>query len=316
MSDPIIRLLAFDDLDEALTLSATAGWNQRLDDWRMLLRLAPTGAFAAVSDARIVGTAIGIDYGPFAWIAMMLVNPAYRGRGVGRRLLEVAIDAVPSKLPIRLDATPLGRPLYQRYGFEDEAMLSRHVADGSTRGVASASATVESSRDVRPLTASDLKIVVERDTDTFGGLRGAVLEWAFHDAANYAHVVRSRDGLTHYCLGRPGRLFDQIGPVVAGHEDIALALLSAALVAAGDRPVAVDAFDSRTAFTAGLRSRGFHVHRPLVRMRRPAGAEASATLRPGQGPQAQGRPEPRRRSTGALPHGPLVEFAILGPEFG
>jgi GNAT superfamily N-acetyltransferase len=296
MSAPIIRLLTFDDLDEALTLSATAGWNQRLDDWRMLLRLAPAGAFAALSDARIVGTAIGIDYGGFAWIAMTLVDPAYRGRGVGRRLLEAAMDAVPSNLPIRLDATPLGRPLYQRYGFEDEAMLSRHVADGSKGGVVSASDALHGSRDVRRLTASDLEIVIERDSETFGGTRRAVLEWAFHDAAQYAHVVRSRDGLTHYCLGRQGRLFDQIGPVVAGHEDIAQALVSGALAAAGDRPVAVDAFDSRTAFTAALRTRGFHVQRPLVRMCRPAGSGTGAT--------------------GPLRHGSLAEFAIFGPEFG
>src|SRR5438445_5117811 len=100
----------------------------------MLLQLAPAGAFAALSEARIVGTAIGIDYGGFGWIAMMLVDPAYRGRGVGRRLLEAAMDAVPSNIPIRLDATPMGRRLYQRYGFEEEAMLSRYVNDGSTRG--------------------------------------------------------------------------------------------------------------------------------------------------------------------------------------
>src|SRR5438093_9578061 len=165
MSDPIIRPLTFEDLDDALRLSTVVGWNQRLDDWRMLLRLAPAGAFAArlgardvsdVSDVSIVGTAIGIDYGGFAWIAMMLVDPAYRGRGLGRRLLEAALDAVPPNLRIRLDATPLGRPLYQRYGFEDEATLSRHVSDGSSRGGASVSEAFNGSGDVRPLTASDL----------------------------------------------------------------------------------------------------------------------------------------------------------------
>ena len=56
MSDPIVRPLALDDLDDALRLSTVAGWNQRTDDWRMLLRLAPAGAFAAVLDARVVGT--------------------------------------------------------------------------------------------------------------------------------------------------------------------------------------------------------------------------------------------------------------------
>jgi len=293
---PLIRRLAFDDVDQALTLSTTAGWNQQRDDWRMLLRLAPGGAFAALSGARIVGTAIGIDYGGFAWIAMMLVDPAYRGHGVGRRLLEAAIGAVPSNISIRLAAAPLGRPLYQRHGFVDEAMLSRYVADGSASRAVSAPEAREDSRNVRPLRADDLDIIIEGDRETFGGTRGTVLNWAFHRAAQYAYVVRSGDGLTHYCLGRRGRLFDQIGPVVAGHDDIAQALVSAACAAAGGRPLAVDAFDSRAIFTAGLRSRGFRVQRPLVRMRRPArpDAGAAATLR----------------------RGPLAEFAIFGPEFG
>jgi len=86
--------LTVEDLAGALSLSTTAGWNQQLNDWRFLLRMAPAGAFAAIIDDRVVGTAIGIDYGGFAWIAMMLVDPHYRGRGLGRRLLEAAMDAV------------------------------------------------------------------------------------------------------------------------------------------------------------------------------------------------------------------------------
>ncbi|MBI3264396.1 MAG: GNAT family N-acetyltransferase [Acidobacteria bacterium] len=281
-----------EDLDHALRLSTIAGWNQQLDDWRMLLRLAPAGAFAAVADARIVGTAIGIDYGGFAWIAMMLVDPAYRGRGVARRLLDAAMGAVPPSRPIRLDATSLGRPLYEKCGFEDEATLSRLIANRSSAGT-SVSEIRGGSSDVRPLTPSDLETVIERDRDVFGGTRGAVLEWAFHSAAEYAYVVR-RDGVIHYCLGRHGRLFDQIGPVVASRDDIAQALVDAALAAAGDRPVVVDAFDSRRAFAAWLGNRGFVVQRRLVRMCRPA-ESGSCAIGAGEGP--------------------LAEFAILGPEF-
>src|SRR6266542_413649 len=130
-TDPDIRLLTAADLDGAFGLSTAVGWNQRLADWRMLLQLAPAGSFAAVADGRIIGTAIGIDYGAFGWIAMMLVDQACRGRGLGARLLEAAMGAVPPGIPIRLDATPLGRPLYQRYGFADEAGLTRHVAEPS-----------------------------------------------------------------------------------------------------------------------------------------------------------------------------------------
>jgi GNAT superfamily N-acetyltransferase len=291
--DAVIRLLSADDLDEAFGLSAVAGWNQRPADWCMLLQLAPAGSFAAVASGRIVGTAIGIDYGTFGWIAMMLVDPGWRGRGIGARLLESAMAAVPAGTPIRLDATPLGRPLYRRYGFEDEAALTRHVAEPSRSGV-DPSPAVESHR-VRALEPVDLPVVIAQDDRIFGADRHNVLEWTLGDAQQYAHLIETDTG-TSYCFGRPGRLFDQIGPVVAMDDGGAQALVSASLRAAEARAVVVDAFDRHAGFTDWLRSRGFSAARPLFRMSRggPRGAWAGSGDR----------------------HCGFDERAILGPEFG
>ena len=288
-TDPDIRLLTAADLEEAFGISSTAGWNQRLADWRMLLQLAPAGSFAAAADGRIVGTALGIDYGSFGWIAMMLVDPEYRGRGIGARLLELAMGALPPGNPIRLDATPLGRPLYQRYGFVDEELLTRHVAGKNRRDDVRSPALA--ARRVRGLTPADLPRVADSDQPIFGGNRRVVLDWALHGAAQYAHIIET-EGQPSYCFGRPGRLFDQIGPVVASGDDDARALAGAALLAASGRAVVVDAFDAHTDFTSWLSSRGFAAQRPLFRMRRGAHAE-------------------RQRD----PRATLVEFAILGPEF-
>jgi GNAT superfamily N-acetyltransferase len=294
MSDPIIRLLTVDDLADAFRLSTIVGWNQRLDDWRILLRIAPGAAFAADIDGRIAATAIAIDYGRFWWIAMMLVDPSYRRRGLGRRLLETAVAAVPTDLPIRLDATALGRPLYLQYDFEDESTISRHVWSGGP-AIGPAPGALNSGVDVRPMRSSDLAAISEQDKTSFGGDRAAVLEWALHDAPHFAHVVYTSDAPAHYCFGRRGRLFDQIGPVVAGDERIAQVLAGAALASAADRPVVVDAFDQHSAFSAWLRNRGFAVQRPLIRMRRRAKVNGSRT---------------------AVASGSIAEFAILGPEFG
>ena len=290
---PEIRPLTPGDLDNALALSETAGWNQRLEDWRMLLRTAPAGAFGAIHAGRLVGTAIGIDYGGFGWIAMMLVDPAYRSRGLGARLLESAMGAIPAERPIRLDATPAGRPLYERYGFGDEAVLSRQVAAAADRGDAAGAAVSRS--EVRPMAASDVAAVADHDEAVFGGRRREVLEWALDGAPHYAWMAAPDSGSPQYCFGRRGRLFDQIGPVVARDPAIAAALAGAALRHAGDRPIAIDAFDAPTAFTAWLREAGFAVQRPLFRMCRPAGTWAPAARRC-DGPSSS-------------------EFAILGPEF-
>src|ERR1700752_4911790 len=196
-SAPQIQRLALSDLAGALTLSTTIGWNQRADDWRMLLDIAPGGSFAAVDNGRVVGTAIGIDYGRFGWIAMMLVDPAYRGRGLGARLLERAMTALPATLPIRLDATPLGRPLYQRFGFEDEVVLTRYVADAP----ASEHTVVPqlTGAGLRPLTAAELPSVTAHDAAVFGGDRQQVIEWMIGGSPQYAWVVDDSMGRPQYC---------------------------------------------------------------------------------------------------------------------
>jgi GNAT superfamily N-acetyltransferase len=258
----ILRLLTETDLPDALRLSSTAGWNQQLEDWRMLLSLAPAGCFAALEGGSIVGTSMGIPYGEFSWIAMMLVDPAYRGQGLGRRLLEAAVDAVPADRPVRLDATPLGRPLYESFGFVEETTLTRFTASGEPDGVLG-----NPRKAAPPLTA--IETVTALDRRVFGADRLAVLRWALERWPQYARVLA--DGPSHgYCFGRQGRLFDQIGPVVADGEIYARVLVAAALAASEGRHVAVDAFDDCEDFTGWLRGWGFVAQRPLFRMCRPA----------------------------------------------
>jgi GNAT superfamily N-acetyltransferase len=333
-----IRLLTGEDVDAALALSASCGWNQRAAEWHMMLQIAPSGTFAASTPGGVVGTAIGIDYGNFGWIAMMLVDPAWRGRGLGARLLEAAMGAMPPELPIRLDATPLGRPLYERYGFVLESSLTRHVRP------ADAGPLPASRGDVRPLGESDLATVMRLDERISGAHRHGPLGWAFGDAPQYAWISASAGGslrpkggshplrepaspepeargrvasgfsrpstelgtalrpskgrkaaagadISGYCLGRGGRLFDHIGPIVADATESATALAAAA-IAGSNRALVIDAHDGHEPFTAWLRNAQFESQRPLYRMCRPGSA-----------------PPPSR------PAPPLTEFAIMGPEF-
>jgi GNAT superfamily N-acetyltransferase len=286
--DPVVRLLGPADLEEALLLSSTAGWNQQRADWQMLLTLAPSGSFAAIVGDRIVATAIGIDYGGFGWIAMMLVDPAYRGRGFGRRLLEAAMDAIPGGKPIRLDATPMGRPLYASCGFEHEATLNRYVAEPSSRRIPPATPGVQR------ITVDALASIVGQDAAVFGGQRGAVLEWALGRTPQYAWTKPAPGTPASYCFGRQGRLFDQIGPIVAPDDETARGLVGAAAAGAEGRAVVIDAFDARTGFATWLRDCGFRVERPLFRMQRAGSGGASYTPSPGEG---------------------HLEYAIFGPEF-
>jgi GNAT superfamily N-acetyltransferase len=290
MRTPAIRHLTVGDLDDALRLSSTAGWNQRLEDWRMLLTIAPAGGFCAAYDGHLVGTAIGIDYVAFGWIAMMLVEPAHRGQGIGARLLDAALGVLRADRPVRLDATPMGRPLYERHGFVEESTLTRYVAPGAGEPPASVQAHAGG---VRAMLDSDLDEIAARDARLCGGARRAVLNWVLEQAPQYARVLEGDAGL-QYCFGRDGRLFDQIGPVAAETPDAAFALVASVVPAAQGKPLVIDAFDRWPAFIAALGPLGFAGQRPLFRMCRNVGTPPEP-------------PPPAR-------HAPR-EYAILGPEF-
>ncbi len=177
--DVDIRTLTADHLDGALALSTLMGWNQRLEDWRRLIELAPSGSFVARDRDRVVGTAIGIDYVRCGWIAMMLVAPEYRGRGLGARLLEAAMAAIPPQLTIRLDATPLGRPLYERHGFVLETPLTRYVRPAGVPAPTLAN-------EVAQLPPADLQEVAGIDAAIFGGIRSRLLEHIHTAGPEYA----------------------------------------------------------------------------------------------------------------------------------
>src|SRR5262249_32451649 len=104
------------DIALGMRLKQQAGWNQTEADWRRCLALEPDGCFVAELDSQSVGTVTTCTFGDVAWVAMVLVEETVRGRGIGRALMERALAYLESTgvRCVRLDATPLGRPLYEK----------------------------------------------------------------------------------------------------------------------------------------------------------------------------------------------------------
>ena len=111
-----------------MELSTAANWNQLPADWTRVLSLEPEGCFCVEEDGRIVATSIVVTYGrDLAWIGMVLTQPEYRGRGFARQAMEACLDYCDRRgvRCVKLDATDMGRPLYEKLGFIEESVVER-----------------------------------------------------------------------------------------------------------------------------------------------------------------------------------------------
>ena len=253
-----IRRLALTDLEGAVALSAEAGWNQTAQDWRLLI----TGGRALgveAADERLIASALACLYGGgIAWIAMVLVTPAWRRRGIATELMRrVVADCRGGCLITGLDATPAGREVYGPLGFRDIYRFSRFEAENIN-----VSARCDGMRRVE---AADIGRIVAYDEQISGMGRAALIESLWRRRPEQALLAERNGVITGIALARDGRRAGQLGPLLADNEATALALARVAL-ANVEGPVFMDVLDDKAALIALLRAAGFRRQRGYMRM--------------------------------------------------
>lgn len=247
--------LSEDQVEDCVALSAEAGWNQTSADWALFLRQGTVFGLRS-GLAGIVATGAVLPYGgDFAWISMVLVTRSRRRQRIGTSILEACCAELARRTLVAvLDATPAGERIYRALGFEGMFNLSRWQGISGPRKKTRAVAT--------RMAVPDLAAVTATDAAAFGADRRFLLQSLFDRLPQLAFIAKDNAG---FVLARPGRVATQIGPLVAANEDVAAALLDAALGCVSG-PVFLDLIDRREILTARLRQRGFTVQRPFLRM--------------------------------------------------
>lgn len=242
------------DLDSGLRLSTQAGWNQVAGDWKRVYDLCPDGFFAGRLDGQVVATACVASYGSAAaWIGLILVDEALRGRGYGGILFDRSIERAReiAGSAVGLDASALGRPVYLKKGLVDVAPIDRWCGSLQDAGDAP----------LGRLTRSTFDRIATLDREACGADRSELLGHMLEDPAVAAFWV---PGEGHAFLS-PGRLHAHLGPVVAGTEAAYGALLSQAARLLRGAEVVIDALRT-PASSSILEARGLRIARELTRM--------------------------------------------------
>jgi GNAT superfamily N-acetyltransferase len=260
---PRERRLGLADLAAARALSEIAGWNQIEADWRVMLADGwAIGAAPSAADP-VIATALTVPLGArLAWISMVLVDPAWRRRGLGTQLLTRCIDELKRQGVVAgLDATPAGKLVYLPLGFQGLYDLAR-LGLAADRAVAVAPPEGVT---VRPLAAVDLDAVARWDAARTGMSRARLLDHLRQRLPEAAWLAWRGAAIAGYALGRDGRMSIQLGPIVADDAAIARALLMRAFAAAR-RPAILDVPEPHADVVAWLKGCGAVYQRGYTRM--------------------------------------------------
>lgn len=262
-TEPSVKIRAMQkrDIEQAMRLKNSEGWNQTEQDWEILLRLSPKTCLVAVSDREVIGTVTAVNYSnELAWIGMMLVNKKYRRRGIGSLLLKDNIKRLKGCRIIKLDATPVGRNVYIKLGFEDEYTISRMTISPLPEQ------QITYSGKATPLGAHDIRTIADLDKAVFGADRTDLIESILETYPDKA-LKLERDGrIAAYCLRRDGVKHNHLGPVIASTIEDAQTLLSAAMSGLAGKAVVLDVPQNKIKLLKWLGSLGFRERRSLTRM--------------------------------------------------
>lgn len=246
----------------AIQLAAAEGWNPGLHDATSFHAADPEGFLMAELEGEPVGCISAVAYpGHFGFIGLYIVEPEYRGCGIGRALWRQAMQRL-SGANIGLDGVVAMQETYARSGFKLAYRNVRYAASHLPSpgplpdGVRMVPATEVPFDDVRAF-----------DRRYFPADREAFLRAWIHQPGGLALAAVGPDGIRGMGVIRPCRDGHKVGPLYADDPAIAnTLLLTLASQRSTDGPVILDVPEVNPAAVALAQGLGMQVIFETARM--------------------------------------------------
>ena len=167
---------------------------------------------------------------------------------------------------IKLDATPMGKYLYELLGFKEETTLGRYFMQNKGNKP-KYSASVSPKNSIRKASRSEIKDIISIDEQLLSISRRRILNAFLADNIENTYIARSKDGkIEGYLTGRNGKNFFQIGPLVGSGVETAKRLLIRALCLHVDKSLGIDIYGENDEFISFVKKSGALEGRKFTRM--------------------------------------------------
>ncbi len=241
------------DLDFAAGYTAAEGWaSETRAQFEGFLAHDEGGCLVAEEEGRRIAICVATGYGTIGFVGELIVIPEARGRGVGRALLDRAVEHLQGRgaQSISLDGVLAAVSLYERAGFRKVCRSLRFA--GKVRG--------RERPLVRPMQVGDLDAVRALDRVAFGADRGFFLERRLALYPGWCRVLEQSGGIAGFVMGRPAGSRVSAGPWVVRQDVERPADLLEGLAAEGEEvELGLGILETNEGAVATVRALGFAV---------------------------------------------------------
>jgi len=227
------RVEALAEPEALVAFEAAQGSKRHAAEVRRRVLADPAGTLVARDpEGRIVGCGSVIVHrdageGAFAWVGGMMVDEAWRRRGVARALLHAGLLRAEEEgaRRVALAASEMGRPLYESEGFRALGFTTRWERAGPPVAPELPARAVS----IYPISSCEIMELLKFDAPRFGAARGPFLADVMGAFPERAFVAFDR--ASGAIVGFVGTQERFAGPLCADSDEAAARLLHAASLA-------------------------------------------------------------------------------------
>ncbi|MFL1675233.1 GNAT family N-acetyltransferase [Paenibacillus dendritiformis] len=255
MCGTAVRLVELhqEDIPGLIALSDSVGWDY--DEPELVTILSAGRVFGHKTEqGSLVSSSAVLPYGDkLASIGMVIVHPAYQGRGLGKAAVQACMGAVSEQAAVMLIATKEGEPLYEKLGFGAMTCVHKMVAD---RYSAELPVHEAEQYEIEPFDEVCLDQVHRLDRMAVGAERQTFLHSRIGQAKQCVVLRNKAKQIAGYGLAVAGPVHLVLGPIIAPNPEAAAYLIHH-LAAGHDGRLRIDVPDEQRALLPYLRQCGF-----------------------------------------------------------
>ncbi|HGH7179439.1 GNAT family N-acetyltransferase [Bacillus cereus] len=258
-----VERLRQEKIEDIVALSSYIGWDYNREEVEAILNSGIVYGVWNEREKLIASAAIILYEGTLVSIGMVIVHPDYKGRGIGKAIMNSCMNSVSARTPIMLIATDEGKPLYEKLGFRAVSYVSKYICNSYN----ATDHCVGNDDYMMNYEEGDLEEIIKIDEYAFGTNRKAFLKKRIIQSEQCIVVKGKEQKVLGYGLSVQTPENRIIGPVVAKNDEMAIDIVHY-LAKGNNGKLRMDVPEGKVNFMKRLENSGFRkVNMPPIMMK-------------------------------------------------